>query len=113
MGPGSGPASDPFSPSAGPCVAEKGLLGSVLSLCEEASGGAEPPSPWAGEGGYCRAPGFEREDQVRGTDRNMGIMRYHQISEVENPLLSDVTAATEAYPACFYVIFLILFAFSG
>lgn len=59
-------ASDPFSPSAGVYVAEQGLLGNVLSQCEELSGGAEPLSPWAaGEGGYCRAPGFEREDQVR------------------------------------------------
>lgn len=67
VGPGAGsaPASDHFSPSAGSCVAEQGLLGNVLSLCEDACGGAEPLSPWAGEGGYCRAPGFEREDQVR------------------------------------------------
>ena len=71
MGPGagSGSASDPFAPPAGLCVAEKGLLGNVLSLCEDLSGGAEPSSPWAGEGRYCRAPGFEREDQVRGKDR--------------------------------------------
>lgn len=97
----------------GSCVAEHGLLGSVLSLCEDASGGAEPPSPWAGEGGYCRAPGFEREDQVRGTDKNMGVMRDYQINEGENPLLSDVIPATEAYPACFHVIFPVLFVFSG
>ncbi|XP_075889905.1 RING finger protein unkempt homolog isoform X2 [Nelusetta ayraudi] len=59
-------ASDPFSPSAGAYVAEQGLLGNVLSQCEELSGGAEPLSPWAaGEGGYCRAPGFEREDQAK------------------------------------------------
>lgn len=64
-GPVSASASDPFSPTAGSCVAEQGLLGSVLSQCEDVSGGAEPLSPWAaGEGGYCRAPGFEREDQV-------------------------------------------------
>uniref|UniRef100_A0A3Q3GMR3 Unk zinc finger n=1 Tax=Labrus bergylta TaxID=56723 RepID=A0A3Q3GMR3_9LABR len=62
-GPGLGALSDPFSPSAGSCVQEQGLLGSVLSLCEDVSGGAEPLSPWAVEGGYCRAPGFEREDQ--------------------------------------------------
>lgn len=74
-GPGSASASDPFSPSAGSCVAEQGLLGSVLSLCEDASGGAEPLSPWAGEGGYCRAPGFEREDQVRWTDKERGGTR--------------------------------------
>lgn len=74
MGPrsGSGSVSDPFYPSAGSCVAEQGLLGSVLSLCEDVSGGAEPPSPWAGEGGYGRAPGFEREDQVRSTDKEKG-----------------------------------------
>ncbi|TKS90174.1 RING finger protein unkempt -like protein [Collichthys lucidus] len=64
-GPSSGSLSDPFSPSAGSCVAEQGLLGSVLSLCEDVSVGAEPLSPWAGEGGYCRAPGFEREDQAK------------------------------------------------
>lgn len=68
MGPGSGSVSDPFSPSTGSCVTEQGLLGSVLSLCEDLSGGAEPLSPWAGEGAYCRAPGFEREDQVRGAE---------------------------------------------
>ncbi|XP_037610564.1 RING finger protein unkempt homolog [Sebastes umbrosus] len=67
MGPGprSASLSDPFSPSAGSCVAEHGLLGSVLSLCEDMSGRAEPLSPWAGEGGYGRAPGFEREDQAK------------------------------------------------
>lgn len=65
---GHGSVADPFSPSAASCVAEHGLLGSVLSLCENMSGGAEPLSPWAGEGGYGRAPGFEREDQVRWTD---------------------------------------------
>uniref|UniRef100_A0A3B4UE94 Unk zinc finger n=1 Tax=Seriola dumerili TaxID=41447 RepID=A0A3B4UE94_SERDU len=60
-----GSVSDPFSPSAGPCVAEQGLLGSVLSLCEDVGGGSGPLSPWAGEGGYGRAPGFEREDQAK------------------------------------------------
>uniref|UniRef100_A0A3P9Q2D4 Unk zinc finger n=1 Tax=Poecilia reticulata TaxID=8081 RepID=A0A3P9Q2D4_POERE len=60
-----GSASDHFSPSAVSCVAEQGLLGSVLSLCEGASGGGDPLSPWAGDRGYGRAPGFEREDQVR------------------------------------------------
>uniref|UniRef100_A0A3P8WXR2 Unk zinc finger n=1 Tax=Cynoglossus semilaevis TaxID=244447 RepID=A0A3P8WXR2_CYNSE len=64
LGPGgSGSISDLFSPSVGSCVAEQqGLLGNVLSLCEDSNGAAEPLSPWAGEGGYCRAPGFERED---------------------------------------------------
>lgn len=68
MVPGSACASvsDPFSQSAGAYAAEQGLLGNILSQCEDLSGGAEPLSPWAaGEGGYCRAPGFEREDQVR------------------------------------------------
>lgn len=60
-----GSAADPFSVSGASCTEEQGLLGSVLSFCEHASGGAEAASPWAGDGGYCRAPGFEREDQVR------------------------------------------------
>lgn len=68
MGPGPGSLSDPFSLSARSCLAEQGLLGSVLSLSEDVSGGAEPLSPWAGERGYGRAPGFEREDQVRRVD---------------------------------------------
>ncbi|CAB1311817.1 unnamed protein product [Coregonus sp. 'balchen'] len=51
----------PFSPSGGLCVAEQGLLGRVLSMC----GGGEPHSPWAREGGYGRAPGYEREDQAK------------------------------------------------
>lgn len=70
MGPVSGCTPDPFSISGGSCAEEQGLLGSGLSFCEHASGGAEPPSPWAGEGAYCRAPGFEREDQVRNQDKN-------------------------------------------
>ncbi|XP_037319324.2 RING finger protein unkempt homolog isoform X2 [Pungitius pungitius] len=61
MGHGPGRVADPFSQ----CVAERGLLGSVLSLCEDMRERAEPPSPWAGEGGYGRAPGFEREDQAK------------------------------------------------
>uniref|UniRef100_A0A8C3GAP6 Unk zinc finger n=1 Tax=Cyclopterus lumpus TaxID=8103 RepID=A0A8C3GAP6_CYCLU len=63
MGHNPGCISDAFSPPAGSCVAEHGLLGSVLSLCEEISERAEPLSPWAG--GYGRAPGFEREDQAK------------------------------------------------
>ncbi|XP_038830824.1 RING finger protein unkempt homolog [Salvelinus namaycush] len=55
----------PFSPSGGGCVAEQGLLGRVLSLCEDVCGGGEPLSPWAGEGGYGRAPGYEREDHAK------------------------------------------------
>lgn len=72
MGPvsASGCTPDLFSVSGGSCAEEQGLLGSVLSFCEHASGGAEPPSPWVGEGGYCRAPGFEREDQVRNLEKN-------------------------------------------
>ncbi|XP_029384117.1 RING finger protein unkempt homolog [Echeneis naucrates] len=65
MGPGPGSVSDPFSTAVGSCVAEQGLLGSVLSLCEDVSGGPGPLSPWVGEGGYGRAPGFEREDQAK------------------------------------------------
>ncbi|XP_037547123.1 RING finger protein unkempt homolog [Nematolebias whitei] len=63
----SGPctASDLFSPSVASCAAEQGLLGSVLSLCEDARGGADPLSPWVGGGVYGRAPGFEREDQAK------------------------------------------------
>uniref|UniRef100_A0A8C6SIH1 Unk zinc finger n=1 Tax=Neogobius melanostomus TaxID=47308 RepID=A0A8C6SIH1_9GOBI len=61
-----GSTADLFSPILGSssCLPEQRLLGSVVSLCEEV-GGAEVLSPWAAaEGGYCRAPGFEREDQV-------------------------------------------------
>ncbi|XP_077358557.1 RING finger protein unkempt homolog isoform X1 [Festucalex cinctus] len=62
---GLGQAADPFSPPAGSHVAEQGLLGSVLGLCEDMRGAAEPLSPWVGEGGYGRAPGYEREDQAK------------------------------------------------
>uniref|UniRef100_A0A3Q3EBG1 Unk zinc finger n=1 Tax=Hippocampus comes TaxID=109280 RepID=A0A3Q3EBG1_HIPCM len=62
---GLGQVGDPFSPSAGSHVAEQGLLGNVLSLCEDMRGAAEPLSSWVGEGGYGRAPGFEREDQAK------------------------------------------------
>lgn len=63
MAPGS--VADPFSSSVRSFAVEQGLLGNVLSQCDDLSGGVEPLSPWAaGEGGYCRAPGFEREDQV-------------------------------------------------
>ncbi|XP_026207042.1 RING finger protein unkempt homolog isoform X2 [Anabas testudineus] len=65
IGPGPGSVSDPFSLSARSRLAEQGLLGSVLSLSEDMSGGAEPLSPWAGDRGYGRAPGFEREDQAK------------------------------------------------
>uniref|UniRef100_A0A8C7FSU6 Unk zinc finger n=1 Tax=Oncorhynchus kisutch TaxID=8019 RepID=A0A8C7FSU6_ONCKI len=53
------------SPPGGLCVAEQGLLGKVLSLCEDVWVGNEPLSPWAREGGYGRAPGYEREDQAK------------------------------------------------
>ncbi|XP_033936018.1 RING finger protein unkempt homolog [Pseudochaenichthys georgianus] len=66
---GSGSYSDPFSPSAGSCVAEQGLLGNVLSLCEDMSA-------WAGEGGYGRAPGFEREDQAK--QRSFALEQRHR-----------------------------------
>uniref|UniRef100_A0A8C8J8B2 C3H1-type domain-containing protein n=1 Tax=Oncorhynchus tshawytscha TaxID=74940 RepID=A0A8C8J8B2_ONCTS len=55
----------PFTPLGGLCVAEQGLLGKVLSLCEDVCVGNEPLSPWAREGGYGRAPGYEREDQAK------------------------------------------------
>ncbi|XP_013885057.1 RING finger protein unkempt homolog [Austrofundulus limnaeus] len=63
--PGPCSSSELFSPSAACCAAEQGLLGSVLSLCEDARGGPDPLSPWVGGGGYGRAPGFEREDQAK------------------------------------------------
>ncbi|XP_057682268.1 RING finger protein unkempt homolog isoform X2 [Corythoichthys intestinalis] len=56
---------DPLSPPAGSRVPEQGLLGSVLTLCEDMRGATETLSPWAGEGGHGRAPGFEREDQAK------------------------------------------------
>lgn len=59
---------DLFSVSGGSCAEEQGLLGSILSFCDNASGGAECQAPWIGDGGYCRAPGFEREDQVRNLE---------------------------------------------
>lgn len=46
-------------------MAEQGLLGKVLSLCEDVCVGSEPLSPWAREGGYGRAPGYEREDHAK------------------------------------------------
>ncbi|XP_061665759.1 RING finger protein unkempt homolog isoform X2 [Syngnathoides biaculeatus] len=62
---GLGHAADPFSPPVGSRVPEQGLLGSVLNLCEDMRGAADPLSPWVGDGGYGRAPGFEREDQSK------------------------------------------------
>ncbi|CAL8282642.1 unnamed protein product [Merluccius merluccius] len=65
------PAPEPLSTSNPNMGSGQGLLGRMMSFCEEASGGGggagmgEPLSPWAREGGYGRAPGFEREDQVR------------------------------------------------
>ncbi|XP_046887647.1 LOW QUALITY PROTEIN: RING finger protein unkempt homolog [Hypomesus transpacificus] len=65
LGLGPGSQDESFSPSGGGCMAEQGILGRVLSMCEDVCGGGEPLSPWAGEGGYGRAPGFEREDQAK------------------------------------------------
>ncbi|XP_056433598.1 RING finger protein unkempt homolog [Gadus chalcogrammus] len=69
-----------FSPgTGGRGMAEQGLLGRVMAYCEEASGGGggggggptgEPLSPWGREGGYGRAPGFEREDQAKQMQRS-------------------------------------------
>uniref|UniRef100_A0A3P8Z7U4 C3H1-type domain-containing protein n=1 Tax=Esox lucius TaxID=8010 RepID=A0A3P8Z7U4_ESOLU len=60
----------------------QGLLGRVLSLCEDVCGGGEPLSPWAGEGGYGRAPGYEREDQAKQKNfameqRNREMASHH------------------------------------
>uniref|UniRef100_A0A669F9D8 Unk zinc finger n=1 Tax=Oreochromis niloticus TaxID=8128 RepID=A0A669F9D8_ORENI len=64
-------------------VQEQGLLGSVLSLCEDMSGSAEPQSPWAGEGGYGRAPGFEREDQAK--QRGFALeQRHRELASTQN-----------------------------
>ncbi|KAG7261747.1 hypothetical protein CRUP_021356 [Coryphaenoides rupestris] len=73
-----------FSPgTVGRGMAEQGLLGRVMSFCEEAPGGGggggggssfgEPLSPWAREGGYGRAPGFEREDQAKQMQRSFAL----------------------------------------
>uniref|UniRef100_A0A4W5PU50 Unk zinc finger n=1 Tax=Hucho hucho TaxID=62062 RepID=A0A4W5PU50_9TELE len=71
----------PFTPSGGLCVAEQGLLGKVLSLCEDVCVGSEPLSPWAREGGYGRAPGYEREDQAKqksfAMEQRNREMAYH------------------------------------
>lgn len=102
MGPGSslGSVSDPFTPSTGSYVAKQGLLGGVLSLCEDVSGGAEPPSPWAGEGGYCRAPGFEREDQVRGLLPQQGMNHGFTffVDFISNLLFDATINTTHFYP---------------
>ena len=108
---GSGSGLDPFSPSAGLCIAEQGLLGSVLSLCEDAIGGAEPLSPWAKEGGYGRAPGFEREDQVRRTDTDTGEHRHYRILIKEINYLLYIIIVTMLL--LHVVITLILFVVSG
>ncbi|KAL7856689.1 hypothetical protein SRHO_G00155880 [Serrasalmus rhombeus] len=44
-------------------TSEHGFLGRILD--EESSGLDTPLSLWAGEGGYGKAPGFEREDQAK------------------------------------------------
>ncbi|KAL0984054.1 hypothetical protein UPYG_G00136490 [Umbra pygmaea] len=101
----------PFSPSGGVCVAEQGLLGRVMSLCEDVCGGGEPPSPWAGEGGYGRAPGYEREDQAKqksfAMEQRNREMASHQCKQdmlvflpVESPrsLSSSVPSSLAATP---------------
>lgn len=75
---------DLFSPAVGSssCLPEQGLLGSVVSLCEEV-GGADVLSPWAtGEGGYCRAPGFEREDQAK--QRSFALERNREMASTQS-----------------------------
>uniref|UniRef100_A0A673XR74 Unk zinc finger n=1 Tax=Salmo trutta TaxID=8032 RepID=A0A673XR74_SALTR len=71
----------PFTPLGGLCVAEQGLLGKVLSLCEDVCVGSEPLSPWAREGGYGRAPGYEREDHAKqktfAMEQRNREMAYH------------------------------------
>lgn len=56
----------PFAPSSGACIAEQGLRGRLLG--EDSPSLDAPLTPWVGDGGYGRAPGFEREDQV-GLDK--------------------------------------------
>uniref|UniRef100_A0A8B9JHG7 Unk zinc finger n=1 Tax=Astyanax mexicanus TaxID=7994 RepID=A0A8B9JHG7_ASTMX len=57
-------SSSPLSmPCSDPAPSEKGFLGRILfeePCCLDA-----PLSPWAAEGGYGKAPGFEREDQAK------------------------------------------------
>nr|XP_023692642.1 RING finger protein unkempt homolog isoform X2 [Paramormyrops kingsleyae] len=53
----------PFAPSSGACVPEQGLRGRLLG--EDSPGLDAPLTPWVGDGGYGRAPGFEREDQAK------------------------------------------------
>lgn len=74
---------DLFSSAVGSsCLPEQGLLGSVVSLCEEV-GGADVLSPWAtGEGGYCRAPGFEREDQAK--QRSFALERNREMASTQS-----------------------------
>ncbi|XP_033840405.1 RING finger protein unkempt homolog [Periophthalmus magnuspinnatus] len=78
---GIGSAMDHFSPAMGSLVPEQGLLGSVVSLCEEV-GGPDVLSPWAGEGGYGRAPGFEREDQAK--QRGFALERSKDMSSAQS-----------------------------
>uniref|UniRef100_A0A3B1JB87 Unk zinc finger n=1 Tax=Astyanax mexicanus TaxID=7994 RepID=A0A3B1JB87_ASTMX len=56
-------SSPPSMPCSDPAPSEKGFLGRILfeePCCLDA-----PLSPWAAEGGYGKAPGFEREDQAK------------------------------------------------
>ncbi|XP_062388370.1 RING finger protein unkempt homolog isoform X1 [Sardina pilchardus] len=70
---------------AGSVVAEQGLLGRVL--CEEMLPLDAPISPWAGEGGYGRAPGFEREDQAKqkgfSLERLKDLGRQHSKQDLQ------------------------------
>ncbi|KAK7918946.1 hypothetical protein WMY93_010230 [Mugilogobius chulae] len=81
LGAGLGSVMDHFSPAMGSLLPEQGLLGSVVSLCEEV-GGADVLSPWAGEGGYGRAPGFEREDQAK--QRSFALERNREMASAQS-----------------------------
>ncbi|KAL2101845.1 hypothetical protein ACEWY4_003606 [Coilia grayii] len=96
----------------GAVLAEQGLLGRVL--CEEALPLEVPMSPWASEGAYCRAPGFEREDQAKQKgfvmDRHKDMGRQHSKQDLQvflpvgSPLsfsssVSSSLAATPPSPA--------------
>ncbi|XP_048869247.1 RING finger protein unkempt homolog isoform X2 [Brienomyrus brachyistius] len=53
----------PFAPPSGACIPEQGLRGRLLG--EDSPSLDAPLTPWVGDGGYGRAPGFEREDQAK------------------------------------------------
>ncbi|XP_063075575.1 RING finger protein unkempt homolog [Engraulis encrasicolus] len=85
LGMSSGPGEEHGVVGVGVAVAEQGLLGRVL--CEEALPLEVPMSPWASEGAYCRAPGFEREDQAKqkafAMDRHKDIGRQHSKQDLQ------------------------------